>query len=170
MYWRWESRMKDRECRVGSYRCTIQRLILEPNYTPEHPRVAGRVLIMEAHLLLLLYYFILSYVYGYIFLHVCLCPCACLVSSGARRGCHIPWNWSNRLLSYRVGAGNWSRVLWKSRVKMRFGRHVSTIISFDTIIICDISKCDETFNLEWNVSFLTMKEVSSSDSCNNSVN
>lgn len=43
-----------------------------------------------------------------------LCTTVCLVPAEARIGHQIPWNWSYRVMSHHVGAGNQTQVLWKS--------------------------------------------------------
>lgn len=47
------------------------------------------------------------------YLHACLCTWdlpSCKVTSQL----HIPWNWSQMVVSYPVGVGNWNWVLFKS--------------------------------------------------------
>ena len=55
-------------------------------------------LLAVSFLIFFFFFYILSAVYwSFGFMDVCV-PRTCLVSSGARRGCRIPWNWSHSWL------------------------------------------------------------------------
>lgn len=49
-----------------------------------------------------------------VLLHVCLYTNTCMVSAEAIRGCQIPWNWLQVVLSHHVDARNQTWVFWKS--------------------------------------------------------